>query len=189
MRIILLRMIKTTVGLNKLMLKKNALGSNKTTKEKRKRHKSIDDDNDNGILSNSICSKNQSRMVKCTKCDLSNPQPEVTEKVNRANINCDFFPMHRECKNVMKNLKTLLLLTVQCSFGFKFLKKQQYGSKALIDKIYVHLFIVIYLKLQRAKGSIKKCLVFEFLPKSCADIVLLQETYSTPDVEFLCLNK
>ena len=30
---------------------------------------------------------------------------------------------------------------------------------------------------------------FDFLRKSCTDVVLLQETYSTPDVEFLWSNE
>ena len=53
----------------------NALGRKKTTEENRKRHKSIGDDNDNGIYSISKCNKNQPRLVKCTNCNQSNPLP------------------------------------------------------------------------------------------------------------------
>ena len=59
----------------------NALGSNKTTKENRKRHRPIDDDNDSGTHSILKCNKNQQRLVKCTNCDQSNPPPDLTEKV------------------------------------------------------------------------------------------------------------
>ena len=44
---------------------KNALVSNKTTKENRKRYRPINDDNDNAIHSISKSNKNQQRMVKC----------------------------------------------------------------------------------------------------------------------------
>ena len=69
----------------------NALGSNKTTQENRKRHRLIDYDNDNGIHSISKCNKNQQRMVKYTCRDQLNPLPELTKKVKCVNIDCEFF--------------------------------------------------------------------------------------------------
>ena len=109
----------------------NALGSNKTTttKENRKRHRPIDDDNDNGTHSISKCNKNQQRLVKCTNCDQSNPLPDLTEKVKCINTDCNFFVMHCECKNVMFEAFESVAF-IDCSCGFKFLKQQHYGSKA-----------------------------------------------------------
>ena len=54
--------------------------------------------------------------------------------------------------------------------------------------------MVVYLKIATLncnglRDRSKRCLIFDFLRKSCADVVLLQETYSTPDVEFLWSNE
>ena len=54
--------------------------------------------------------------------------------------------------------------------------------------------MVVYLKIATLncnglRDRSKRCLVFVFLRKNCADVVLLQETYSTPDVEFLWSNE
>ena len=64
------------------------------------------------------------------------------------------------------------------------------AQKHSIDKRYVYFFMVVYLKIATIncnglRDRSKSCLVFDFLRKSCVDVVLLQETYSTLDVEFL----
>ena len=73
--------------------------------------------------------KNQQRLVICTNCDQSNPLPDLTEKVKCVNIDCNFFVVHCECKNVMFEAFEGVAF-IDCSCGFKFLKQQQYGSKA-----------------------------------------------------------
>ena len=107
-------------------VEENALGSNKTTKENRKRHRPIDNDNDNGTHSISKCNKNQQRLVKCTNCDQSNRLPDLTKKVKCVIIHCNFFVMHCECKKVMFEAFEGVAF-IDCSCGFKFLKQQQYA--------------------------------------------------------------